>query len=215
MVVGDFHRFVLIALNRPNRNLRIVLIPPVISAFRPFLVCLAAILLCLPPRAGRAGEREAWRAYAGLTLFPSVLAADRDIAEKRTPAGRLRLLIVFREHRGRAEELADRLRSATAIAGIPLQVGVRQAAGRFQPTSDPVAGIYLAEPLGRAREAVLRYGRQHHTIVFSPFEGDVAAGVPTGLIISDRIMPYVNPEALSDFSIRLKPFFLRVAARYE
>ena len=192
-----------------------MLTSPLIPSCRPLLVCLAALLLCLPPRVGWAGEREAWRAYAGLTLFPSVLAADRDIAGKQTPSGRLRLLIVFREQRGRAEELADRLRSVSTIAGIPLQVEVSQAAGRFQPTSGPVAGLYLAEPLGRDREPVLRYGRRHQAIVFSPFPGDVAAGVPAGLLISDRILPYLNPEALSDFGIRLKPFFLRVAARYE
>ncbi len=203
-------------MNRLNRTLQNVLIILLIPAFRPLLVCLAALLVCLPPRVGwAAGEREAWRAYAGLTLFPSVLAADRDIAGKQSPSGRLRLLIVFREQRGRAEELADRLRLVSTIAGIPLQVEVSQAAGRFQPTSGLVAGLYLAEPLGRDREAVLRYGRRHQAIVFSPFSGDVAAGVPAGLLISDRILPYLNPEALSDFGIRLKPFFLRVAARYE
>jgi hypothetical protein len=50
--------------------------------------------------------------------------------------------------------------------------------------------------------------------VFSPFAGDVEAGVSSGLVVSDRILPYVNVEAMRLSGVQMKPFFLRVAEQY-
>ena len=35
------------------------------------------------------------------------------------------------------------------------------------------------------------------------------------MAVSDRVMPYVNVDAISASGLRIKPFFLKIAERYE
>lgn len=57
----------------------------------------------------------------------------------------------------------------------------------------------------------MRYGIKHRIIIFSPFQGDVERGASGGILISDRILPYLNLETMHLSDIRIKPFFLRIA----
>jgi len=106
------------------------------------------------------------------------------------------------------------LKQVTKIQDIPIQIsitGIDELSDRVEPS---LAGIFLVEPAGDEIEAVIRLGREHRAVVFSPFAGDVERGVSSGMVTTDRMLPYVNVEAMRLSGIRIKPFFLRIAEQY-
>jgi hypothetical protein len=162
-----------------------------------------------------AQEWEDPRIWAGLDLFPSLVAADQDIARKYGPDGKLFLVLMYVDERQTAEEMALYLAKIEHIRGIPIRIELTDDTSMKSYEDIPLAGIFLTQRLGRELGDVIRYGMEHHTIVFSPFEGDLERGVLGGIAISDRILPYVNMEAMRSWGIRIKGFFLRIAERYE
>jgi hypothetical protein len=187
---------------------------PAVRRF-PFIAAgLLAALLLLSAAVARAGDREESRAWAGLDLFPSVLAADAEIAEKRGPGGELPLVILYQTDRELAEEMARRLARTGTIRGLPIRVEIARYPAPVNGANPPPAGAFLAEPRIGDLDAVIQFGRENRRLVFSPFAGDVERGVPAGIAVSDRILPLVNAEALESFGLRLKPFFLRITEVY-
>lgn len=187
---------------------------PAKRRFRLIVVGFLAALLLLSAAFARAGDREETRAWAGLDLFPSVLAADAEIAEKRGPDGALPLIILYQTDRELAEEMARRLARTGTIRGIPIRVEIARDSSSLHGRDSSPAGVFLAEPRIGDLEAVIEFGRGNGRLVFSPFAGDVERGVPAGIAVSDRILPLVNAEALDAFGLRLKPFFLRISEVY-
>jgi hypothetical protein len=162
----------------------------------------------------KADEPADRRAWAGLDLFPSFLAADADIAEKKRPDGALHLLLVYQNRQDLAESMRTHLKQVTKIHDIPTRItitGIDELGDEVEPSP---AGIFLVERAGDEIEAVIRLGREHRAVVFSPFAGDVERGISSGMVITDRILPYVNVEAMRLSGIRIKPFFLRIAEQY-
>ncbi len=187
---------------------------PAVRRLRFIAVGFLAALLLLSATFVHAGGREESRAWAGLDLFPSVLAADAEIAGKRGPDGKLSLVVLYQTDRELAAEMARRLTRTGTIRGIPIRVEITRDPRPLHGTAPPPAGIFLAEPRIGDLEAVTEFGRENRRLVFSPFAGDVERGVPAGIAVSDRILPLVNAEALDAFGLRLKPFFLRIAEVY-
>ena len=150
----------------------------------------------------------------GLDLFPSLLAADRAIASKAGPDGKLHLFLVYRNDQESLEPFVDHLRRVGAIRNIPIQI----TCVRFplNDTKEVVpAGLFIIERLSRAEvRQVARFGEEHQVVTFSPFAGDVEEGIMAGIFITDQIQPYVNLATMQRASIRLKPFFLRIAKTY-
>ncbi|MFW6241154.1 MAG: hypothetical protein ACOC98_11120 [Thermodesulfobacteriota bacterium] len=187
---------------------------PAIRRLRFPAAGLLAALLLLSAAFAHGGDREESRAWAGLDLFPSVLAADAEIADKRGPDGALPLVVLHQTDRELAEEMARRLARTGTIRGIPIRVEIARDPASLHGTGRPPAGMFLAEPRIGDLDAVIQFGRENRRLVFSPFAGDVERGVPAGIAVSDRILPLVNAEALESFGLRLKPFFLRIAEVY-
>lgn len=178
-------------------------------------VLLTTVLfLVLFPEKPAADEFADRRAWAGLDLFPSFLAADDDIADKKGVDGMLHLLLVHVNRKDMVEEMINHLERIGQIRGIPIRVSDVGIDELDSPLDFPPAGIFLVERMGDRLEAVIRFGRAHQAIVFSPFAGDVERGVPSGLVISDRILPYINVKAMHLSGIRIKSFFLRIAEQY-
>lgn len=175
----------------------------------------AAVFLIIHAGNLSAGEQEDWRIGAGLELFPSLLAADTDIAAKSGPDGKLLLVLVCPDRKDRAEEAALELGKIEKIREIPIRIELTPDPALKTYEHRRVAGIFLFSLLGDEFEALVRYGRAHQTLVFSPFEGDVERGASAGILISDRILPYINTESLRLSEIRIKPFFLRIAESYK
>jgi hypothetical protein len=113
-----------------------------------------------------------------------------------------------------AREMADQLVRVETIRGIPVRVSESMVSDLGDVADDMPAGIFLVERMGDELGDVIQIGKESRAIVFSPFPGDVEKGVSSGMVISDRILPYVNSEAMRLSGIQMKSFFLRIAERY-
>ena len=162
----------------------------------------------------KADEPADRRAWAGLDLFPSFLAADADITEKKRPDGALHLLLVYKDRQNLAESMRTHLKRVKKVHDIPIRIRITEIDELSDKVEPSLAGIFLVERIGDKIEAIIRLGREHRAMVFSPFVGDVQRGVSSGMVITDRILPYVNVEAMRLSGIRIKPFFLRIAEQY-
>ncbi|WP_459864673.1 hypothetical protein [Endothiovibrio diazotrophicus] len=187
------------------------------AAWRRRALLIFCTLLLIAPLSGNpvAGEQEERRIQVGVKLFPSLLAADRDIAGKRDGDGPLRLLLLYRDRREVAERAAERLREVEKVRGIPIAVEVVPLTGLAGRAKEPFAGMFITQRLGEHLDEVIAVGRERQVVLFSPFEQDVERGVLGGVLVSDRILPQVNVRAMQEAGIRLKSFFLRIADRYE
>jgi hypothetical protein len=178
------------------------------------LLLAAAFLIVFSPGKLPANELSEQRAWIGLDLFPSVLAADDNIADKKCSNGVLRLILVHTGRENLAREMAARLKRIKEIRGIQIQVFIVEIHELEKDVDCPTAGIFLTEQAGDRLEDVIRFGRDRQAVVFSPFPGDVEKGVSSGMAISDRILPYVNIESLRLSDVHLKSFFLGIAEQY-
>jgi len=176
---------------------------------------MMAFMLVLFALTGRlsASDGEASRVWAGLDLFPSLLAADENIADKQGPDGKLLLLLMYADEKEAVAEMALNIEKIGKIRNTPIRVELAESLKDYE--NKTVAGIFLTQKMRDDFDSVLQYGKDHHVIVFSPFEGEVERGASGGIIISDRIVPYINQETLRTSEIRIKPFFLRIAEQYE
>ena len=187
--------------------------PGAILSARPAIFLVVGLLLICCALA-RAMEMEDVRLRAGLDVFRSVLAADMNIMDKRGPDGALLLVLIYRNNKSIAENVARHLEDAQRIHGVPIRVAIATSASLDQYRDPPPAGIFMVQEIRNDLETVIDYGKKHRIIVFSPFEGDVEAGVVGGIHISDRLLPYINIGAMKASGIRIKPFFLRVSKHY-
>lgn len=176
---------------------------------------LFALLLVLVATLALASEQDQRRILIGLKLFPAVLAADADIRNKASSDGTLPLLLLYRTDRAGAERLAQRLSALEGIHGLRFAPQVAAYSDLANYANRSLAGIFLTEQSRSNLEAVIALARERRAIAFSPFEDDVEHGILSGLFVSDRILPYLNMEALRLSGITLKPFFIEVAKHYE
>jgi hypothetical protein len=182
-------------------------------AARRFLMMLVGLLLLFCTHV-LALEMKDMRLNAGLEVFRSVLAADMNIRDKRGDDGSLLLVLIYRNDKKLAETVARNLEDAQRIHDIPIRVELATIDALSQYQNTPPAGIFLVQEIRDERETVVSFGKRHHIIVFSPFEGDVEDGIVGGIHISDRLLPYINIEAMKASNIKIKPFFLRVSKHY-
>ena len=162
-----------------------------------------------------ADEVQDRRAEAGVRLFRALLAADLDLAKKTS--GNNQLLIAF-------FYAGDARRAKTAATAFATG-DIRGLSVASEATNDPTfasfagrvpAGIFILDPLPKpALQALIRYGIDHHIIVYSPFEGDVESGVLAGLSIEAQVRPFLNQATLDASHITIKPFFLKVSKVYQ
>ncbi|MBF0344051.1 MAG: hypothetical protein HQL06_07455 [Nitrospirae bacterium] len=160
-------------------------------------------------------EHEKRLVWAGLELFPSFLAADQDIASKANADGKLLIVLLFRDDSDSANKMAASLMAIKGIRGISIEIKVEDLNSLHRYKKNPPAGIFLTQRFYNDIEAIVRFGIENKILVFSPFIRDVESGVPCGIFVGDRILPYVNKQALNNVGIRLKDFFLRVAKYHE
>lgn len=190
---------------------------PALSHKSPFKRLLGiAVILWLWAVGLGAHEVESLRINAGIDLFPSFVAADLDIADKAGRDGALLLLLVHRDAEHHAEHLADALAEVDNIRGLPVRVRIVSVDELAAYRDARPAAVFVTERLAEAfLRPIVAFGRQTGVLVISPHEGDVDQGASGGIWVGDRILPYVNMRALDAGGIRLKPFFLRIAEKYE
>ena len=158
------------------------------------------------------------RAQAGARLFRAFLSADLDV-DKKTVDNQLLILFLYADDKSRATSLASHFlgdaKDGGTIRGLPLSVAYTSDATLASYKSRVPAGIFLAQPPSdTTRRALIKYGIEHHVIVYSPFEGDVESGILGGLSVEAQVRPYVNLSTLSASNISLKPLFFKVTKVY-
>ncbi len=181
---------------------------------KPFQRLLLISLMCLSLVIGNAyaGEEE-YRAWIGLGYFPSLLAADLNITEKKHTDGQLHLLFIYVDKKKMAEKMAKSLKSKVkTIADMEIHIEAVQVAAvkDYKETG----GIFFTQKITDNLEMLIRYAKDNHIIVFSPFKGDVAQGVSGGIFITNRVYPYINMDAMDMAGINIKPLFRKIAKCY-
>ncbi len=187
-----------------------------------FTLLLGILLGILSVLHGALGGPQEQRVQIGLRLFRTLLAADRDLAEKVNAEGRLELALIYRDDRTQAEKFATALQASGhgseqgKIRNYPIQITLADGARLQELWRQAPAAIYLVQPLpDPVLEAVIRYGIDHQRIVFSPFAGQVEKGALAGLAIEVRVMPYINGTTLKQSGVRLTHLLLKVAKMYD
>jgi len=137
------------------------------------------------------------------------------LENKRTPEGMLLLVLLYADDKPAVEDMARHLSKIKNIKGIPIRVEISTDITLENYSHSPPAGVFLTQRIAPDLGPIIQYSRTHHILVFSPFEDDVKKGVPGGIMIRDRILPYINMKALESSGIRIKQFFLRVSKQYD
>ena len=157
------------------------------------------------------------RVTSGARIFRALLAADEAIERKAGNDKILNIFLLFQNNARNAEKARDTLlnRDDIRIRKIAIHVEIMSIADFEKKTSISSAGIFLTDLLTNENLAhVMERARKYHTVVFSPFEGDVERGVHSGIAVEARVRPFLNLESIHSAGIRLKPFFLKVAKTY-
>ncbi|MBF0273133.1 MAG: hypothetical protein HQL98_13875 [Magnetococcales bacterium] len=184
------------------------------SLFLPMLILLIGLVTV-----GKAAENEVrYLVQLGIKMFPALVGGNLDIASQQNDAGTLLLLVVYQEeNRPAAEQVTKRLQgSIRLIHQYPVEITMTDLAGLNRFDNQPVAGIFLAEPLDPSARTTLRqFGIKKKSLLFSPFTGDVQDGILAGLHITTQVKPSLNLTTLRETGLRMNPLFLKVAIRYE
>lgn len=158
-----------------------------------------------------ADEAEERLIHVGLKIFPAVIAANTAL-EKIPPEEILKIVILYRDNKAFAEQLAETLRTVSNIKGHMLEIKTLTVSQlSLHP---PPNALFLSQHMDEKLREIITYSITHNTISFSPFRGDVERGILAGIAVSDRILPYINLHTLSRQGLELKPFFMKVAETY-
>ena len=180
------------------------------------LVLLAAFVYAATPSVS--DDFTERRITAGTKIFRAMLAADVDIEHKTDSNGELRLCLLYINDTGNAEKAAQtfNIRDDLRIRKIKTRIEVMSLAECIADQKGRLAGVFLTQRLdARQLQTLTTIANRQHTVVFSPFEGDVEQGVQGGIAVEARVRPYLNTNALRAARVRLKSFFMKVAKAYE
>src|SRR4051794_16263606 len=159
------------------------------------------------------------RAQAGARLFRAFLSADVDVDRKKVERDQILVVFLYADDRHRAADLAASFagnpKEAVTIHGAPVLVELSSDTSLASYGSRIPAGIFLVQaPSQNTLKSLIRYGIDHHVIVYSPFEGHVERGVTGGTAVEAQVRPYVNQQTLEASNITLKPLFFKVTKVY-
>lgn len=158
------------------------------------------------------GEEEQ-RLRVGLKLFPACLGAVDNLDAHLTPDGALRVLVVYSGSDAAAKLAVASLNGIGTIRDLTLDVTALPAGELDANRQQAVSAVFIAS-VGLGSTRLRRWSERYRALVFSPFDGDVAAGAVAGVYVADRILPHINLTQAQRAGIRFKPFFLQVARQH-
>lgn len=185
--------------------------------FRIFVRLFLFLCFALPGYGNIAADGfSEHRAQVGLKLFKTLVNADLDISEKVDQEQLLHIALVAHAASPLVQEYQQQLTSSFAsLENQSVQVEILQPEN-LSELEYPVGAIFIAETFSQERlESLIQYAEAHSLIIFSPFEGDVESGVLAGLSVQATVRPLINSATLKRSKINIKPFYLKVAKRYE
>jgi len=160
-------------------------------------------------------EWDRQRIWLGLKLFPTMLSADLNLHEKTDDQETLRIVLLYKYQKNFASDIAKKLAQKRTIGNFKIEIDVTDDLSLKKYSHRKVAGVFLCEKLYDKINPIIQFGKTNHVIIFSPFEKDVQAGVSGGMVIYDRILPYINSTTMKLSDIQLAPIFLEIAETYD
>lgn len=188
------------------------------SVLRLLRRAAVALLLCsLTSNSLQADTLAERRAHVGLKLFRTFVSADTQLEDKLSPDGQLIVWLVYASNDNRAREFGEVLAGTmSSVRGLPVSIRVRSLEQLALSEEQAAAAIFVAQPLNALeREQVIDYGTVHQALMFSPYDGDVEAGIAGGISVEATVRPAVNLTTLKNSGLNLKSFYLTVAKHYE
>ncbi|MET0081279.1 MAG: hypothetical protein ABW119_22720 [Candidatus Thiodiazotropha lotti] len=182
------------------------------SFWRGFILLL--LLLSRTCFADILWSEDKQRLNVAINLLPACLGADLALADKLSPSGKLRILVLHDNQQKVALAVSTGLLALKTIADFPLDVEILSTSDRQKPDLSPIAALFVASP-GIKSEILNNWVEYKQTTVFSPFSGDVERGAVAGIYVTDRILPYINLTQAEKAGVVYKPFFLRIAKQYD
>src|ERR1051325_9554703 len=142
---------------------------------RPWFLAILLVFLAL--RAA-AEDVQALRARAGVRFFRSLLAADVDLPKKTIPPDQLLIVFFYVDDARGAKDLMARFgEQAKELRGLPVVTETTKDATLSAYAQRVPAGVFIAQPPNKKTLAsIIKYGIDHHVIVYSPYEGHVESG---------------------------------------
>lgn len=177
---------------------------------------LKAIALCallsLPCQSLVADSFSDRRALVGIKLFRTLISADLELAEKQSANGTLSIYFVYATDKELAlEHLRQWQQNTAEIQQYDSRADVISLEEYYRTQPFPTA-VFLSQQLNRSElEGFIKYSRNKKIITFSPYAGDVQAGVLAGISVAATVKPLINTDALRASELSIKEFYLKVA----
>ena len=174
-------------------------------------------LLLMHPALLLAGNINDYRTDVGLKLFKTLLSADQRLPDKKQADGSIKIALLYVNDLENARKLEKTLRDSwTSIKGIPVTLELMTVEKMQQEKPPVAAAIFVTqELLEEELQSVITYSLAQQIVIFSPFEGDVEAGVLAGLSVQATVRPLLNKQSLKKGGYDIKSFYLKVAKFYE
>ncbi|MBK5940873.1 YfiR/HmsC family protein [Halochromatium roseum] len=129
---------------------------------------------------------------------------------QRNADGVLEIAVAYRASEQAAKQAARALEQLGQVQEIALAVTILPVERLAANPERSLAAIFIANS-GLEPALLRRLSERYQVLVFSPFEGDVAAGAVAGIHVADRILPAINLEQARRAGLSFKPFFLGIA----
>ncbi len=166
------------------------------------------------------------RRRVAFKLFRATLAADMKLTTKISSDNTLHLILVYKENKVSSKlQIKDFIKRYPldnlykSIKRIPVSIAFISTSELLHPRFnrwEKLAGIYLLDELPeKFLQNISRSAIASQIISYSPFKGDVEAGILGGLYVGNKVQPYINIKVMKQSNIHLKPFFMKVIKRYE
>ena len=157
------------------------------------------------------------RVTISASIFPRIIAVDKDIEKKVDDSGNVRLGLLYHTNINKAKQIKNLiLRKVKRIAGKKVVVQLVPIGKVSLENSQKLSGIFFVQPVSKKLLVeVTTYTQKHKILSFSPFEGDIERGVMASIFVGAKIQPYFNLKSIESANLVLKPALLRVSKIYE
>jgi len=157
------------------------------------------------------------RINVGLKLFRIMLVADTNYQEKVSDKGYISIYLIYSSEKSNIARLEARLsQSLTSLHDIPVQIESLSLDQYLNRNDNRSMGAFIAERLSAlSLEKAINKSIFNHQILFSPFEGDVEAGVLGGVSVESKVKPFINMKTLKKSEVKIKNFYLKVAKQHD
>lgn len=181
------------------------------AILRYFTSSLLLTCLLLVSIASNAASIAEQRTHVGLKIFAATLAASK--FHNRDP-GVLQVGVFYNSNELFAQDVMQTLRTMNQIKKRPIRViAITQSMLETRPP--PLDAIFIVSRTPSQLALLHNHCSENNCLTFSSIDGDVAAGIMSGIRIRDRVLPLINVKSLSEGRIKLKEFFMKVAAKHE